>query len=343
MRELRKPVPMPQSSSSPSWDTIGFDAMWNNLLPGKYAVLIPEFRNDKRHRDVRVYQQYIPLVIEFLEAWDNVPKNVQPKWYQACLASYSITGRLKWIFEQDKPQDWIQPMPEAGMQPGANAVPNYVPSVQPTTPQQYEQSPQQSVSQSPQPTGDAVPTASVPPAWQTYIVTSSQPSADAAASSWQRPAQSSWQLNSGTQNWSNQPQGSTWQGYSYQGSTTQQQDAWSNTRQSNPSDALINDGNFAKVNFTAGKLRRMLPIACNHGNCPDPEFEVKFSDEAMTHMFSFNSGDLLVWVHEVMYNTWLPPSLSLEKLSGKRNPMECRFINHEMREHPEVKCSWNVR
>eukprot|EP00971_Amphidinium_carterae_P052757 1038864-Amphidinium_carterae.1 len=68
--------------------------MWNRLLPGKYGVLIPTFRNDKKHRDVRVFEQYIPLVIEFLEAWDNVPKNKQPIWYQSALANYNIVDRL---------------------------------------------------------------------------------------------------------------------------------------------------------------------------------------------------------------------------------------------------------
>eukprot|EP00971_Amphidinium_carterae_P187209 3715640-Amphidinium_carterae.1 len=141
--------------------------MWNNLLPGKYAALIPSFRNDRRQRDVRVFEQYIPRVIEFLEAWENVPENKQPKWYKAALAGYNIVEHLRWIFEQDKPQDWIQPLPEAG----ANTVPNYVPSVQ-----------------SPQTTGNAATEASVPAAWQSYSANSSQPSADTAASSWQKPA-----------------------------------------------------------------------------------------------------------------------------------------------------------
>eukprot|EP00971_Amphidinium_carterae_P158252 3137160-Amphidinium_carterae.3 len=379
------PLPQPQSSSSPSWETIDFNAMWNNLLPGKYSVLTPEFRSNRRQRDVRVYEKYLPLVIEFLEAWENVPKNVQPQWYQSALASYTITDRLKWIFEQDRPQDCIQPMPDAkihvifeqpaptphGTYQGSNAVPYYMPSVQPYTPQQSEQNSQKLVIQSPQPTGEAAPAASVPPAWQSYVANSSQPtepSADAAASSWQRPSQSSWQLNSGTQNWGNQSQGSSWQSSSYQGSTTEQRDAWWNSKQNpseqnqpspsqqnqpspseqkqhssgvqnhpNPSayniNTLINDGNFAKANFTAGKLRRLLPRARDHRNAPDPEFEVKFSDEAMTHMFSFNSGELPVWAHPVMYSTWLPPSLQLEKISGLRNPTHARFVtfvNHEM-------------
>eukprot|EP00971_Amphidinium_carterae_P348708 6490638-Amphidinium_carterae.2 len=87
MRELRQPAPSTQSAASPSWNTIDFEAMWNRLLPDKYGVLIPMFRSDKKHRDVRVFEQYIPPVIEFLEAWDNVPKNKQPGWYQSALAS----------------------------------------------------------------------------------------------------------------------------------------------------------------------------------------------------------------------------------------------------------------
>eukprot|EP00971_Amphidinium_carterae_P204417 4056598-Amphidinium_carterae.1 len=61
------------------------------------------FRNDKQQRDIRELQEYIPKVITFLEAWENVPKNLQPDWYQAALAAaglanYSIVNRLQWIF-----------------------------------------------------------------------------------------------------------------------------------------------------------------------------------------------------------------------------------------------------
>eukprot|EP00971_Amphidinium_carterae_P172828 3425918-Amphidinium_carterae.2 len=289
MQELRQPAPTPQSSASPSWTTTDFNAI--------------------RQLDVRVFAQYIPRVIEFLEAWEKVPENDQPKWYKAALAGYNIVDRLKWIFEQDKPQDWIQPMPEPGMQ-------------------------------SPQTTSDAAPAGSAPAAWQSYTANSSQPSAYSASSSWQTPAQSNWQLNSGTQNWNSQSRASTWQSSSYKESNAQH-DHWWNARQSNSSaqnqhasgvenhpnpgqynlNAMINDGNFTKVNFTAGKLRRLLPRARTHGECPDPEFEVKFNDEAMTHMVSFNSGALPVWSHEVMYSQWLPPSLQLEKMTGMRNPM----------------------
>eukprot|EP00971_Amphidinium_carterae_P172626 3421850-Amphidinium_carterae.1 len=41
---------------------------------------------------------------------------------------------------------------------------------------------------SPQTTGNAATEASVPAAWQSYSANSSQPSADTAASSWQKPA-----------------------------------------------------------------------------------------------------------------------------------------------------------
>eukprot|EP00971_Amphidinium_carterae_P093183 1844271-Amphidinium_carterae.3 len=38
-------------------------------------------------------------------------------------------------------------------------------------------------------------------AWQSYTPSSSQQSTDPAASSWQKPSQSNWKLNSGTQQW----------------------------------------------------------------------------------------------------------------------------------------------
>eukprot|EP00971_Amphidinium_carterae_P076412 1509153-Amphidinium_carterae.1 len=74
----------------------------------------------------------------------------------------------------------------------------------------------------------------------------------------------------------------------------------------------------------------MKPRARQEGECPDPEFEIKFSDEAMTNMFSHNKGDLPTWSHEVMYSPWLPPSLAVEKMSGMRNPMLYQYVNHEM-------------
>eukprot|EP00971_Amphidinium_carterae_P134253 2660091-Amphidinium_carterae.2 len=58
---------------------------------------------------------------------------------------------------------------------------------------------------------------------------------------------------------------------------------------------MLNDGNFAKVSFTNGKLRRLLPRARDSRGAPDPEFEVKFHDEAMTHMYSYNGPDLPAW------------------------------------------------
>eukprot|EP00971_Amphidinium_carterae_P242815 4821319-Amphidinium_carterae.1 len=120
------------------------DAMWKNLLPGKYAVLIPEFRRDPRQRDVRVYEEYIPKVIDFLEAWDNVPQNKTSQWCQSALASYSILDRLRWIFQLDKPQEWIKPMPDASLQvifeepkpvsQGPSLLSNFMPAFPPSVP-----------------------------------------------------------------------------------------------------------------------------------------------------------------------------------------------------------------
>eukprot|EP00971_Amphidinium_carterae_P261478 5187438-Amphidinium_carterae.1 len=52
-------------------------------------------------------------------------------------------------------------------------------------------------------------------------------------------------------------------------------------------------------------------------------------DEAMTNMFSFNSGELPQWSYDVMYSPWLPPSLAVE-MSGVRNPMLYQYVNHKM-------------
>eukprot|EP00971_Amphidinium_carterae_P298695 5934299-Amphidinium_carterae.1 len=91
--------------------------MWNRLLPGRYGSLIPMFRNDRRQRDIRELQDSIPKVIAFLEAWENVPKNQQPKWYHDALADYSIETRLQWIFfDQGSPKEWMSPLPDASLQ-----------------------------------------------------------------------------------------------------------------------------------------------------------------------------------------------------------------------------------
>eukprot|EP00971_Amphidinium_carterae_P134700 2669524-Amphidinium_carterae.1 len=74
----------------------------------------------------------------------------------------------------------------------------------------------------------------------------------------------------------------------------------------------------------------MLPRARDPRYAPGPEFEVKFSDDAMTHMYSFNGGDLPTWAIKVMYSNWLPPCLEMEKMTGLRNPMHVKLVNNEM-------------
>eukprot|EP00971_Amphidinium_carterae_P107774 2134143-Amphidinium_carterae.1 len=211
------------------------------------------FRNDKQQRDIRELQDYLPQVITFLEAWENVLKNHQPPWYQAALAKYNIVERLQWIFfEHGNPKEWISPLPDVGMQVifaedeapitantgYQNSGPNYVqqtqttPSAGPTYMQQAQTQQKagpnyvHQVQPAPNDQG-AVPTASsAGAAWQSYTPCNSkqQENADPAASSWQKPSQSSWQLNSGPQNWSaqSQAQSSNWQGSSYHTSNAQQ-------------------------------------------------------------------------------------------------------------------------
>eukprot|EP00971_Amphidinium_carterae_P165068 3272174-Amphidinium_carterae.1 len=79
MQDLRQHAPTFQSAAaSASANPYDFEALWNRLLPGRFGALIPMFRNDKKQRDIRELQEYIPKVINFLEAWENVPKNLQP-------------------------------------------------------------------------------------------------------------------------------------------------------------------------------------------------------------------------------------------------------------------------
>eukprot|EP00971_Amphidinium_carterae_P134132 2657867-Amphidinium_carterae.1 len=117
MRELRQPASTFQSAAAASASPYNFDAMWQRLLPGRFASLIPMFRNDRRQRDIREIEDLIPKVRAFLEAWENVPQNLQPKWYHDALAGYSIENRMQWIFfEHGNPKEWMSPLPEASMQ-----------------------------------------------------------------------------------------------------------------------------------------------------------------------------------------------------------------------------------
>eukprot|EP00971_Amphidinium_carterae_P205797 4084139-Amphidinium_carterae.1 len=88
-----------------------------------------------------------------------------------------------------------------------NASPNYVqqPQTQQNAGPNYVQ---QQVQPSQNAQGAAPNASSASVAWQSYTPPSSmqQQSADPAASSWQKPSQSSWQMNSGTQQWSSQSQ-----------------------------------------------------------------------------------------------------------------------------------------
>eukprot|EP00971_Amphidinium_carterae_P235060 4664612-Amphidinium_carterae.2 len=372
MRELRPPAPATQSAAASAASSgIDVEAMWNQLLLGQYGSLIPAFRNDRQNRDLLELQKYIPQVIEFLEAWENVPQNLQPPWYRAALADYHIVARLQWIFfEHGNPKEWISPLPDAGTQvifteptatdtnvpyqPGPtyarpvqtqqpqNAVPNYAQPVQ-TQPQQDAAPNYSQQVQSSQSASGEMPNATASPAWQSYQQNSLQQteqSEDPAASAWKHSSQPSWQMNSGTQQWGSQAQSSNWQGSSYQGSNARQpywkssQYTSSGQYQRNPQqgrssyEALM-DGNFPKASFTPGKQRRLKPRAHEPHQCPDPEFEVKFIEEAMTHMYSYNSGDLPSWTYDVMYSPWLPPSLAIEKMSGMRNPMLYQYVNHD--------------
>eukprot|EP00971_Amphidinium_carterae_P104592 2071361-Amphidinium_carterae.4 len=99
----------------------------------------------------------------------------------------------------------------------------------------------------------------------------------------QKPSQSSWQMNSGTQQWNSQSQSqsSNWQGSSYQSSNAQQP-YWSssqytyggqykqNPQQGRSNSEALRDGTFPKANFTPGKVRRMKPRARQEDECPDP-------------------------------------------------------------------------
>eukprot|EP00971_Amphidinium_carterae_P025520 503556-Amphidinium_carterae.1 len=60
MRELRQPASTFQNAAAASANTYNFDAMWQRLLPGRFASLIPMFRSDKRQRDIRELQDQIP-------------------------------------------------------------------------------------------------------------------------------------------------------------------------------------------------------------------------------------------------------------------------------------------
>eukprot|EP00971_Amphidinium_carterae_P237038 4704397-Amphidinium_carterae.1 len=60
MRELRQPASTFQHAAAASASPYNFDAMWQRLLPGRFASLIPMFRNDRCPRDIREIEDQIP-------------------------------------------------------------------------------------------------------------------------------------------------------------------------------------------------------------------------------------------------------------------------------------------
>eukprot|EP00971_Amphidinium_carterae_P184740 3667718-Amphidinium_carterae.1 len=48
------------------------------------------------------------------------------------------------------------------------------------------------------------------------------------------------------------------------------------------------------------------------------------------HMGSYSIPKLPPWALSVMYGSWLPPSLHLEKLTGRRNPLDVPVVDHKM-------------
>eukprot|EP00971_Amphidinium_carterae_P282315 5604831-Amphidinium_carterae.1 len=168
------------------------------------------FRNDRRQRDIREIEDQIPKVRAFLEAWENVPQNQQPKWYRDALAGYSIENRMQWIFfEHGNPEDWMSPLPDASMQVifAADEAPiTALPGSQSSAPVYMSQSqtvPNAGPSYIQQASSDhgAAPAASAAAPWQSYTQGSSQSQdkTDPAASAWQKSP--GWQLNSGPQQW----------------------------------------------------------------------------------------------------------------------------------------------
>eukprot|EP00971_Amphidinium_carterae_P288632 5731051-Amphidinium_carterae.1 len=188
MQDLRQPAPTMQSASAAAYVPTGqrpadgtsfnhfdMEAMWNQLLPGKYGILIPMFRQDKNPRDFREVAKEIPKVIDFLEAWDNVPQNKQPSWYRDALANYSLPDRLHWIFFQHgEPKAWMAPLP--------NDTDQVIFAEQATPPTAR---PCVQTQQSFVPAASEAASASAP--WQSYSQSSSQSQdqSDPAASAWQ--------------------------------------------------------------------------------------------------------------------------------------------------------------
>eukprot|EP00971_Amphidinium_carterae_P004141 82415-Amphidinium_carterae.1 len=205
-----------------SFNHSDIEALWNQLLPGKYSILIPMFRQDRNPRDFREVVKEIPKVIDFLEAWDNVPQNKQPNWYRDALANYSLPDRLHWIFfHHGEPKAWMSPLLDVSDQvifaeqavtpaarpcesPQQSFVPQYINQEQTST---TSSAGLNYIQQCPNDQG-AAPAASEAAAtsspWQSYSQSNppAQDQTDPAASAW--PRSTGWQLNSGPQTWSAQ-------------------------------------------------------------------------------------------------------------------------------------------
>eukprot|EP00971_Amphidinium_carterae_P149179 2957790-Amphidinium_carterae.1 len=250
MQDFRQPAPTFQSAAaSASANPYDLETLWNRLLPGQYGALIPMFRNDEQQRDIRELQDNIPKVITFLEAWENVPKNHQPKWYKDALANYSVIS-------------------------AANEAPitaNTVRVLLPTTYNRFRLRPVQ-----------------VPPIYNKLsqlraikVLCQLHPPQQQRHGSPIRPTTQSssrmqiQQPHLGRNHLSkSQAQSSNWQGSSYQSSNAQQP-YWSssqysyggqykqNSQQGRCNYEALRDGNFPKANFTPGKTHapRMKPRA----------------------------------------------------------------------------------
>eukprot|EP00971_Amphidinium_carterae_P163304 3237935-Amphidinium_carterae.1 len=169
-------------------------------------VSLPMFCNDRRQRDIREIEDQISKVKAFLEAWENVPQNLQPKWYRDALAGHSIENRLQWIFfEHGNPKEWMFPLPETSMQVifAADEAPiTALPGSQSSAPvyiQQAQTMPSAGSSYIQQALNDqgAAPAAAAAAPWQSYTQSGSQSQekTDPAASAWQKSP--GWQLNLG--------------------------------------------------------------------------------------------------------------------------------------------------
>eukprot|EP00971_Amphidinium_carterae_P219748 4362819-Amphidinium_carterae.1 len=85
---------------------------WSSILSPYYQKLIPMLKKAGSQYDVREFQPLLRDVVEFIDKWEQVPKDKWPKYLQDALANYDPRQQIEWIFMYQDPF-LLRPSPTA--------------------------------------------------------------------------------------------------------------------------------------------------------------------------------------------------------------------------------------